>query len=141
MATQHGCQVWEEPAVADRPERHASASDLLATWRAAERDTVAAHTAASVATLALRAAQAAEAAATAVAEAVSSAAESLEGARSEAQRAKTAAREAAEAAEVAFASAEGDDVRAGVELQEAEATESAARDAYRQAQREGFPKG
>ena len=126
--------------MAEQPEKHESASELLADWRSAERDTIAARTASRIATLALAAAEAAEEAANAVEAAASSAAEAVETARGAASRARRAAAEAAEAAQLAFASAEGDEARAGVDVQKAEATETAARDAFHKAEDQRFPK-
>lgn len=126
--------------MAEQPDKDESASELLADWRSAERDTVAAQTASRIATLALAAAEAAEEAANAVEVAASSAAEAVETARTAASRARKAAAEAAEAAQLAFASAEGDEARAGVDVQKAEARETAARDAFHKAEDQGFPK-
>ena len=126
--------------VSERPEKHESASELLADWRSAERDTIAARTASRIATLALAAAEAAEEAANAVEAAASSVAEAVEHARAAASRARRAAAEAAEAAQLAFASAEGDEVRATVDVHKAEVSEAAARDAFHKAEDQGFPK-
>jgi hypothetical protein len=76
---------------------HTSPSDMLSDWRAAERDTVASHTASKVAQLALAAATAAEAAALEVDAAATAAVEALERARSAATQARKAATQAAEA--------------------------------------------
>ena len=84
---------------------HGSAADLLANWRSAERDTVAAGLSSQVAVLALAAATAAEEAAAEVEAAASAAVEAVERARAAADRARKAASRAAEAAQLAFAAA------------------------------------
>ena len=103
------------------PNEHHAAGELLADWRAAERDTLAARDAAHIAALALAAAEAAEEAATEVEAAAEAAAEAVERARSAATRARRAAAEAAEAAKTALTSAQGDQVREAPVVQPAAA--------------------
>ena len=133
------CHVYSPP-MEDEHKEPESASELLADWRSAERDTVSAQRAERVAALALAAAEAAEGAASEVEAAASAATAAVELARSAAQRARAAARLAAEAAQMFFATAEGDEARATQDVQEAEAAETAARDAFHRAQNDGFPK-
>ena len=122
------------------PEHHKSAAELLADWRAAGRDTAAAHAAASVAELALKAAAAAEEAAVEVEAAAQAARDAVERAMGAAARAKRAASEAAESASVYLAGAEADKVRANHVSEVAEEAEAAARDRFHEAQAEDFPK-
>ena len=117
-----------------------SASELLAGWRAAKRDTAAAHTAQKVAILALAAAVAAEEAADEVETAAAAAATAVELARGAAERARKAAAAAAEAAQMLLAAAEGDQARAGQGVDKAELAETTARDAFHDAESKGFPK-
>jgi hypothetical protein len=126
--------------VSKEREQHHAAGELLADWRAAERDAVAARDAAHIAALALTAAEAAEEAAMEVEAAAEAAAEAVERARAAATRARRAAAEAAEAAKTALTSAQGDQVRAGVSVTEAEEAESEARDRFHDAESKGFPK-
>ena len=119
---------------------HTSPSDMLSDWRAAERDTVASHTASKVAQLALAAATAAEAAALEVDTAATAAVEALERARSAATQARKAATQAAEAAQLAFATAEGAVVRADAVEERAHVAEDAARERYQQTETKRFPK-
>lgn len=110
-----------------------SAADLLAEWRAAERDHAAAIESAGVAGLA---AKAAERAAHAARETADAAKLSLEAA----QRAERAARETAEAADILRAGAAKERTLADEAVTAAEAAETVARDAFHDAQRQGFPK-
>ena len=110
-----------------------SAAELLANWRAAERDRAAAVESAGVAGLAVEAAQRAARAAQETAEAARL---SLEAA----QRADHAARETADAANVLSASASHEQSLANTAVSEAMAAESEAKDAFQDAQRQGFPK-
>jgi len=119
--------------------RH-SAAELLGDWRAAERDTAASKTAATIAALRLKTAQAAEAAAAATEAAAAAAQEAAERATSASERAKEAASHTAEAARLLSAIAIGDTVDATHAVNEAEAAESTARDRYNDAASEGFPK-
>jgi hypothetical protein len=119
---------------------HHTAAELLAEWRGASRDAVAAHSAAKVAEMALIAAAAAEEAATDVDAAATAAQEAVERARTAATRARSAAVSAAEAASLALATAEGDKVLANHAAKEADEAEAAAMDRFHEAQDEGFPK-
>ena len=110
-----------------------SAADLLARWRAAERDRAAAIESASVASLA---AAAAERAAHAARETADAAKLSLEAA----QRAERAARETADAADVLTAAAVKERSVADEALTSAESAETQAMDAFHHAQQQGFPK-
>jgi hypothetical protein len=110
-----------------------SAADLLANWRAAERDHAAAIESAGVAALASEAAQRAAKAAHETAEAARL---SLDAA----QRAEHAARETAEAAEALSGVASEEQALADTALSAALTAESDARDAFQEAQRQGFPK-
>ena len=110
-----------------------SAAELLANWRAAERDHAAAIETAGVAGLAVEAAQRAAKAALETAEAARL---SLDAA----QRANHAAQETADAANVLSASASNEQSLADTALREAKTAESEAKDAFQDAQREGFPK-
>ena len=110
-----------------------SAADLLAQWRAAERDRAAAIESASVASLA---AAAAERAAHAARETADAAKLSLEAA----QRAERAARETADAADVLTAAAAKERSIADEALTSAQSAETEAMDAFQDAQRHGFPK-
>lgn len=120
--------------------KHRSAADLLADWRAADRDAVAARDAAKVASLALAASASAEEAAAEVEVAVEAALEAVERARAAAGRAREAATQAAEAATIALSTAEGDKVRADIQVRATEEAETAAKDRFHEAQAEGFPK-
>jgi hypothetical protein len=111
----------------DDAKQQKTAAQLLADWRAASRDTVAAVGAARVAEMALVAAASAEEAAQ---EAANAAVEAVERPRSATSRARTAAAEAAKAATVALETAEGDKVRAHIDVEAAEEAESDARDRF-----------
>lgn len=126
--------------VANEPTKNESAGELLADWRSASRDTVAARAAASVARLALAAAEAAEEAANEVEAAATSASQAVDRARAAAIRAREAAAQAAEAAQIALASAEGDKARAAGDVARAEAAETAARERFHEAENKGFPR-
>jgi hypothetical protein len=110
-----------------------SAAELLSNWRAAERDHAAAVESAGVAGLAAEAAQRAAKAAHETAEAARL---SLEAA----QRAEHAARETAEAAEVLSGTAAEEQSLADSAVSETAAAETDAKDAFHEAQRQGFPK-
>jgi hypothetical protein len=87
-------------ADAKNPARRESTAELLADWRAAERDAVAAREAARIATLALEAARAAEEAALETETAANAASEAVERALQAAGSARRAASQAAEAAKI-----------------------------------------
>ena len=110
-----------------------SAARLLANWRAAERDHAAAVESAGVAGLA---AAAAERAANAARETADAAKLSLEAA----QRADKAARETADAADVLSAATSRERAVADEAVSPARPAETAAKDAFHEAQRKGFPK-
>jgi len=129
------------PRVAkEKDADHHSAAELLGDWRAAERDTAAAKSAASVAALALRAASAAGEAALEAEAAVKAALDAAERAQIAADRAKHAATQAAEAAHLLATSAESDQARANHAVVEAESAETDARDRFHEAEGRGFPK-
>jgi hypothetical protein len=124
--------------VSEQPKE--SAAELLAEWRAAGRDTVAAHAAAKVAELALEAATAAEEAANEVEAAAKIAHEAIEKARSAAGRAREAAAHAAEAAHLAIGSAVEDKAHANHDVEVAEQAETEARDAFHRGENAAFDK-
>jgi hypothetical protein len=124
----------------DKDADHHSAADLLGDWRAAERDTAAAKSAASVADLALQAASEAGEAALETEAAVKAALEAVERAKIAADRAKRAAAQAAEAALLLTTTAEGDKTRANHAVVDAESAEEVARDRFHEAEGQGFPK-
>lgn len=111
-----------------------STAELLAEWRAAGRDSVAARAAAHVAAMALEAAVAAEDAANEVEAAARTALDSVEKARSAVGKARQAATRAADAAALLLAEAQGDKVRANHDVEVTERAESDARDAYHEAE-------
>jgi hypothetical protein len=122
--------------VTDESKRFAegSAARLLSDWRAAERDSVAAHEAADAATLATTVAQKAARAADETAAAAKLALEA-------ATRAERAATETAEAARILATGAASDQLAAAQKADDAVQAESAARDAFHEAQGAGFPTG
>ena len=124
----------------DQDAEHGSASELLADWRTAERDAVAAHEAASVAARAVAAATAATDAAveaeTAAMEAKGAAARAADAA----ERANVAASLAAEAAQTAASTTEDDQAKADQTAIEADRVEGEARDRFHTAQEGGFPR-
>jgi hypothetical protein len=115
------------------------ASELLADWRAAGRDTAAAMAASEVASLTLEAAKAADDAASETEAAATAAASAVELALKAAASAKRAAQYAANAAHVLIASAEGDKVRASHQLEEAKKAEEKTRLEFHDSQLQGFP--
>jgi hypothetical protein len=123
-----------------RDKEHGSASELLADWRSAERDSLAAHEAASVAARAVTAAAAAEEAAVEAESAAREATDAAARAKEAAERAKTAASQAAEAAQVAATTTEEDQARADQTVVAADHAEADARDRFHKAQEGGFPK-
>jgi hypothetical protein len=126
----------EDAGVSSNPNDHESLADSLADWRSAERDTVAARSAARVAELALAAAVAAEEAAVEVEAAAASASEAVSRARSAAVRARQAAAQAAEAANLSLTGAQGDKARANHDVEVAEQAEETARDRFHDAERD-----
>jgi hypothetical protein len=131
---------WRRSMAKDADPKHGSASELLADWRSAERDSVAAHEAASVAARAVAAAAAAEQAAVEAEAAAREATDAAVRAKEAAERAKTAASQAAEAAQIAAATTEDDQARADRTVLDADHAEAEARDRFHEAQGEGFPK-
>lgn len=124
----------------DKKRDHSSASELLADWRSAERDSVAAHEAASVAARAVTSAATAEEAAVEAESAAREARDAAVRAKEAADRAKTAATQASEAAQLAATRTEGDQARADQTVIDTDDAESEARDRFHAAQKEGFPK-
>lgn len=120
--------------------QHRSASELLADWRSAERDSVAAHEAASVAARAVTAAAAAEDAAVEAESAARLATDAAARAKEAAERAKNAASQAAVAAQQAADTTEDDHTRAAKTVLDADKAEAEARDRFHAAQEGGFPK-
>jgi hypothetical protein len=109
-----------------------SAAELLGDWRAAERDVAAAQAHADTASLAEAAAQVAQVAAL----------ETSDAARLSlvaAERASEAAKRTAEAALVTASAASSDKADASTALEAAKRAETQAGDAFRDAQRLGFP--
>jgi hypothetical protein len=123
-----------------RDKEHGSASELLADWRSAERDAVAAHEAASVAARAVSAATSAEEAAVEAEAAAQEATDAAARAKDAAERANAAASLAAEAAQIAATTTESDQARADRTVLDADHAEAAARDRFHEAQQGGFPK-
>jgi hypothetical protein len=110
-----------------------SAAQLLSAWRAAERDRVAAEETLQVASVA----------ALAAAEAATAARETSDAARltmEAAQKAEVAARRTSEAADLLSKSARADKGAATEGLARSQRAEDEARDEYREAQDQGFPK-
>ncbi len=124
----------EEVTVAEAESiRRGSASELLGNWRAAERDLVAARDSANVAELAAVAAEEALVAARETGEAARLASEA-------AQRAERSALRTSEAAEATARAARRDKDETAEALRRTAAAETAAGDAFHDAEREGFPK-
>ena len=111
-------------------------AELLGDWRAAQRDTAAAESAASVAGHALAAAAAAEEAALEAEVAAKAALEAANRASAAVDRAKRAVAQIAEAVQLAVATAEGDKVRANHDVATSAAAESSARDRFHDAERD-----
>lgn len=123
-----------------RDGEHSSASELLADWRSAERDSVAAHEAASVAARAVTSAAAAEEAAVEAEAAAQEARDAAVRAKVAADRAKTAATQASEVAQLAATRTEDEQALAEQTVVAADDAESEARDRFHTAQKDGFPK-
>lgn len=126
--------------MAEDRQEHRSAAELLADWRAAGRDTVAARAAAKVAARALEAASAAEAAAMAVDVAARAALDAVAKARALAATARLAATDAAQLAASILEEATGDKVRANHDVEVADEAEKDAADAFHTAEAKGFPR-
>ena len=125
---------------AKRGPENRSAAELLAEWRAAGRDVVAARAAAKVAERALEAATAAEQAANAVDDAARGALDAVAKARALAATARSAANEAAHLAASILEGSTGDKARASQDVAVAERAEKQAEVAFHDAEAEGFPK-
>lgn len=121
-------------------EERKTAAELLAEWRAAGRDVVAARAGARVAELALVAAVEAEKAADEVEQAAQAALQAVDRARAAAARATAAASEAAVAAHSTLDTARGDKLRANHDVGVAVEAERDAEESFHDAEREGFPK-
>src|SRR5215217_903763 len=118
------------------------AQDLLADWRAAERESDGARTAVEVAGLAVETADAAKAAAAQSEAAVTAAGEAVERAKEASDLARTAATHATKAAQLIHAEAAAAEERAVETVDEADAGRSRAANAFRDAQARGFrPEG
>ncbi len=117
-----------------------SAAELLAEWRAAGRDVVAARAAARVAELALVAAAEAESAAAEVEQAAKAALQAVDKALAAAARATAAASEAAVAAHSTLETAQADKLEANHGVGVAEQAEQKAEQSFHDAERKGFPK-
>lgn len=134
-------QAWKARHVGlGKASRQGSAPALLGDWRVAERDTVAARSAASVADLALKAAAAAEEVARECEAAAKAASDAAQRAMDAADRARKIALQLSEAAQLAAVTAKGDKVRANRAVEKAEEAESHARDRFHSAEEVGFPK-
>jgi hypothetical protein len=125
----------------DSKNKSSSAQELLADWRAAERVGDAARTAAEIAGLAVDTADAAKAAAAESETAVTAAAKAVERAKKASDLAKTAASHATKAAKLIHAEAMKDEERTAAGVEDADVERRRAADAFRDAQRRGFPKG
>lgn len=113
--------------------RNPTAAELLGSWRAAEREVVAARESADTATLAAAAAD----------DAVVAARETGDAARLSTKAAQLVERSAIRTAEVAEAAArvaQKEKLESEEPLEESAQVAADAGDAYRDAQREGFPK-
>jgi uncharacterized protein involved in type VI secretion and phage assembly len=126
--------------MANTPKTRSTAAELLADWRAAGRDAVAARAAAKIAAMALEAASSAEEAAAEVETAARAALMAVESARALAAKARHAASEAALAAAAMLEQAGGDKVRANHDVDIADQAEKEAAEAFHSAETEGFPK-
>lgn len=117
-----------------------SAKELLADWRTAERVGKTARSAAESAGLAVVSANSAKAAAASAQAAVTGAAEAVDRAKEASDLASDAVDQASKAAQQVYADAQDDVERTGEIVQEAEALEAEAGDAFREAQRHDFAK-
>jgi hypothetical protein len=122
------------------PDPRASAADLLADWRTAERLGTTARSAAESAGLAVESADAAKLAAASAQDAVLGAAQAVDRAKEASDLASVAAAQASEAAEQVYADAQHDVERTGKAMREADAIEADAADAFREGQRQWFAK-
>lgn len=126
--------------MSEEREEKRTAAELLAEWRAAGRDVVAARSAAKVAELALVAAVEAEKAATEVEQAAKAALQAVDRALAAAARATAAAGEAAVAAHSTLEDAGGDKLDANHHVGVAEEAEREAEKSFHDAEAKGFPK-
>jgi hypothetical protein len=117
----------------DKPTQQDTLAELMATWRASDRDLKAAETALTVAEQALESARAAE-------EAARAAAKTVDRALGAAKRASASANLAAEAAKLFLAVAGKDQTRAKDEVDRAGQLEAASGQHFRDAQDEKFQK-
>ena len=124
----------------EKPTNPESLGELLGDWRAAGRDVKAAEALASVAEQALAAARAAEDAATETDAAAKAASESVDRSLAASQSARRAANHAAEAARIMLATAEGDKVRADIEVDRAAEREAESAQHFHDAQDKKFEK-
>lgn len=122
----------------DTKRTKASAQELLADWRMAERVGDTARSAAQSANLAVESADAAKAAAASAQAAVTGAAEAVDRAKEASDLASVAATQASDAAQQVYLEASDDVQRTGELVREADALEVEAGDAFRDAQRLAF---
>lgn len=126
--------------MAEKDQRLGTMAGLLADWRAAGRDVVAARAAQAVAALALKSAAAAEKAAVQTQKSATAALSAARQAQSAAASAQKASTQAAEAARLVSAMAERDKVAANHAAEEAGDIEDAARERFHAAEAKAFPK-
>lgn len=122
----------------DAKPKPGMAEDLLADWRAAERESEGARTAVEVAGLAVETADAAKAAAAESEAAVTAAGEAVERAKDASDLARIAATHATKAARMIHAEATEAEERAIQTGGQADADRSRAADAFKEAQARGF---
>jgi hypothetical protein len=117
----------------DKPTKQDTLAELMANWRASDRDLKAAETALTVAEQALESAHAAE-------EAARAASKTVDRALAAAKKASASANQAAEAAKLFLAAARQDETRAQGEVDQASQREAASGELFRNAQAEKFQK-
>lgn len=127
----------EVPTVEANPKA-GMAEELLAEWRAAERESEGARAAAGAAGLAVETADTAKAAAAESEAAVMAAAEAVERAKQASDLARSAAAQASKAAQMIHAQATNAEEQAVETVEEADADRSRAAQAFRDAQARGF---
>jgi hypothetical protein len=118
-----------------QPDAGESVSELLAGWRGAQRDSIAARNAAEVARRAMKAAVEADEAATEAQEAAHLAVMAADKATEAARKAKRAAIQVLEDGRLLLASAQGDVARAEIEVRDADAAEKRAHRRFNEASR------
>jgi hypothetical protein len=123
-----------------KKEPKPSAKELLDDWRTAERVGKTARSAAESAGLAVVSANSAKAAAAQAQAAVTGAAEAVDRAKEASDLASVAATQASKAAQQVYADALDDVERTSENVHDAEALETEAGDAFREAQRHDFAK-